>query len=125
MDAEIERALNSLKQEVADVRGEVAGMHRLLLRVQREVSEHDTVLSKEGIAQLRQSVERLIVLIDGDERMDVNGLRERLEKVESRTVEIINQRNMLKWILIGMGLTGLTNAGALITVLIKVLGGGP
>ncbi len=125
MDADTEKGMQEVKREITDLQKDLTATRNALMRLQRRYEAHEAQLTDVNALSLKRSVDRLILLVDGDPNSDVEGLRNRLEHVEDKANEIINQRNTLKWILIGMGLTGVTNAGALITVLVKTLGGGP
>jgi chromosome segregation ATPase len=125
MDANDEKEFQEVKREIAALQKDLASTRNALARLQRRYDVHEAQVTDVNATSLKRSVDRLILLVDGDPNSDVEGLRNRLEHVEDKANEIINQRNTLKWILIGMGLTGVTNAGALITVIVKTLGGGP
>jgi hypothetical protein len=69
-------------------------------------------------------VKRLQALIDGDERYGIAGLREEIEELKTLTREMAQERQRIKWIMIGVGLTGVTNLGTIIAIISRILGGG-
>ena len=54
---------------------------------------------------LRRDVDRLIMLVDGDDGLDIRGLRQRMDRIEELAEEIDNFRALLKGIAVGLGLT--------------------
>jgi len=71
---------------------------------------------------LRRDVDRLIMLVDGDDGLDIRGLRQRMDRIEELAEEIDNFRALLKGIAVGLGLTAVGSLGTLAAVLSKVLG---
>jgi len=73
------------------------------------------------LEQMNDEVERIAMLLDGDETRDVVGLRLRLKTLEGIVAELKRERtakdNRDKGIVIGLGLTALTSGGTLATVL--------
>jgi hypothetical protein len=87
------------------------------------IADRDTGELKAQLDALRRNVDRLIMLIDGSEDMDIDGMRQRLERQENLGKEV----QKFKWILygigIGLGVTGLSSIGTLLAVLSKAAGG--
>jgi len=129
-----------------EIQSELLGIHHCLVDLQRQINGHEEILKSQGSMSdlvasvnrvnallvgengkngLKDTVERLLILIEGDERVGAVGLRYRLRKVEYGLDKLAEQRNMLRWILYGMGLAALTNTGALITVISKLGQGVP
>jgi len=85
----------------------------------------DTGELRAQLDALRRDVDRLIMLVDGDEGLDVDGLRQRMDRIETLAEEVGAFKNQLRGIVIGLGLTGVGSIGTLIAVLTKTLGRGP
>lgn len=123
---------------------EITGIQRILIKMQSDIRDLgdsveeirdkydpsavqkviDIVNGTGGSSGLQKSVDRLITLIDGDATRDVEGVRHRIECLETEIDELKRQRDMVKWAIVGMSIAGVGNTGALITLLVKVLGGG-
>lgn len=119
---DLQHAVSDLQRKVRRLEGaldaaDYADLNNSLKKV------NEVLHGKERDGGLIDTVVRLTLLVDGDERYNVIGLRKRIEAVEIEMSKLVSQRNMIKWALVGMGVAGVSNAGALITVLAKVLGG--
>lgn len=87
------------------------------------MTEKDTGEIKAQLDALRRDVDRLIMLVDGSEDMDIDGLRQRTERIEDLAEEVKRFKWTLYGISIGLGLTGLGTIGTLVTVLSRAAGG--
>lgn len=79
------------------------------------------------VAELEERAERFSTLLDGDERLGYTGLRRDIaiarQDIEMLKTEREKQRNMLRGIGIGLGVTGVTGAGTLGTLIAQLVGG--
>lgn len=105
------RDVETLKSTVRDLRADITRI--------------DKGMNGMNMTALQETVERLCILIEGDPRLGVPGLRIQYEQLTRATVAMEEERKRLKWILVGVALTGVTNAGAIIGVLVKIFGGSP
>jgi hypothetical protein len=83
----------------------------------------DTGELRAQLDALRRDVDRLIMLVDGDEGLDIEGLRQRMDRIEELADEVGAFKNLLRGIAIGLGVTGVGSIGTLIALLSKALGG--
>jgi len=83
----------------------------------------DTGELKAQLDALRRDVDRVVMLLDGDEGLDIEGLRQRMDRIEELADEVGAFKNLLRGIAIGLGVTGVGSIGTLIAVLTKALGG--
>lgn len=113
---EMQRQFKSLEEVVKTRRDDERKLREQLKTIT------DILEGSDGKPGMKDCVERLVMLIDGDDAYNVMGFRKRIDIVEKKVDELITQRNMLKWALIGMGVAGLGNTGALLTILAKVVG---
>jgi len=83
--------------------------------------------SEKFTPELRESLQRIIMIVDGDVAADVPGLRQRVKLLEIAVGSFQEDKKQtaatLRGIAIGLGLTGVTGAGTLVTMLIQVFGG--
>lgn len=87
--------------------------------IETEVKEHVTDFEKRTM-HIEEKLDRLILLIDGDPSKDVPGIRKQIKDLDADTKKLSNERNMIKWILVGVAITGITNAASAITILSRV-----
>lgn len=83
------------------------------------------VTLNEEVRRLTAAVDRLVLVIDGDPSRDVKGMRPRLESLERTAEEYRIIKSAVRWLLIGMGVTGITNLTAAVALIIKTVTGGP
>lgn len=102
------RDVEALKSTVKDLKADVTRL--------------DKGMNGMNVNLLQETVERLCILIEGEPRLGVSGLRAQYEQLTRATLAMEEERKRLKWILIGVALTGVTNAGAIIGVLVKIFG---
>jgi len=72
---------------------------------------------------LRRDVDRIIILVDGNDDLDIEGLRQRMDRIEAVAVQIGDFKHMIRGIAIGLGVTSLTGIGTLAALLSKLFGG--
>lgn len=116
----VPNSLTEIKQEIDRIGVEVRS-----LSVSVTALKTASPLS-EDYKRFTEKIERLDLLINGDPTRDVEGVRHRLETAERELEDIAKLKTQIKYLLIGVGVsgvTGLINAGTLITLLTKVLGG--
>lgn len=121
----------SLKKAVSSLQRQVAELERVVRNVesgQRSSEEqmlriNEILVGKNGENGLRDNVERMVMIMDGDSTYHITGTHEEIEALKRRIGVLEDQRNMIKWGLVGVGLAGATNIGAIITVLVKSFGG--
>jgi len=65
---------------------------------------------------------RMIVVIDGDEDLDVAGLRDRVKHVEDDTKSYKRDRDRIKWVTVGLGFSSLGQFGLLAGIVSKLFG---
>lgn len=74
---------------------------------------------------LKAEIDRIGTVLDGNEAIDVVGLRVRVRKVEGLVSGIVNERQTQKTYIKGLGaglaLLGVTSAGTLFTVLSQLV----
>jgi hypothetical protein len=87
------------------------------------MTDKDTGELKAQLDALRRDVDRLIMLVDGDEGLDIDGLRQRTDRIEEMADEVKRFKWILYGITIGLGLTGIGSIGTLVTVLSRATGG--
>ncbi|NIM55139.1 MAG: hypothetical protein GTO15_11045 [Pseudomonas stutzeri] len=87
------------------------------------MTDKDTGEIKAQLDALRRDVDRLLMLVDGDEGLDIDGLRQRMERMEDVAGDVKKFKWTLYGIGIGLGLTGIGSIGTLITVLSRAMGG--
>lgn len=63
------------------------------------------------VSQIGKDTTRLIDVLDGNEKLDIEGLRPRMRKVENGMKTLLADRQRVKWIAVGLGLSGLANVG--------------
>jgi hypothetical protein len=82
----------------------------------------DILAGSDGKNGLRKSVDRMLILIDGDERYCVVGLAEQIADLKKEVDKLVLQRNQIKWAIVGMSiLTGLGNAEGIFKLLQPLL----
>lgn len=86
------------------------------------MTDRDTGEIKAQLNALRRDMDRMIMLIDGSEDMDIDGLRPRTERTEATIEEAKKYKWILYGIAIGLGVTSLGSIGTLLTVLSKAAG---
>lgn len=125
------REVSSLKKTLSTLQRQVNELERVVRCVETGQRANETQLTqiseilvgKDGHDGLKENVERLVMIMDGDSAYHITGTREDIESLKKRIGALEDQRNMIKWGMIGVGIAGATNIGAIATVLIKALGG--
>lgn len=125
------REITSLKKTVSALQHQVTELERLVHGLESEQRASDVQISriseilvgKDGDDGMRDNVERLVMIMNGDNAYRITGVREDIESIKKRIGILEDQRNMIKWGMLGVGVAGVTNVGAIVTVLIKALGG--
>lgn len=69
------------------------------------------------ISSLSKTVERLIVVIDGDANTDTIGIRNSQKRIMDSVRDLLTERNKIRWVLIGFILALTLQTGATIKVL--------
>ncbi len=72
------------------------------------------------LAALRRDVDRILILVDGDDSLGIVGLRQRMDAMEDLAEEIKGFRSTLRGISIGLGITGVSSVGALAAIIAKL-----
>lgn len=85
------------------------------LRVESDARSNRQMLVDQG-----EKINHITTVLDGDEELGLVGLRTRIRELEE--FKKINEENSkrIKWILIGLGLTGATNISAIIALLSNI-----
>lgn len=82
-------------------------------------------LLKEDVENLSKDVRRLVLLLIGDDELEVAGVVERLKETEQELETIKDEReaqaNRLRGVAIGLGITGVSGVGTFITVLTQIM----
>jgi hypothetical protein len=109
----------TVQSEVATIKRELAKLDEIIVALQK--GDHGKVNA--------DAIARLTTIIDGDPDSDLLGLRQRVKSVEM-AINVLQEdkkqtTSMLKGMMIGLGLTGVTGAGTFITMLMQLLGGKP
>ena len=125
--AQLREDVNILAQELQQIKSTLLGLKGL----ENDLKEFETALNTLKTAMdnfssinLSDKVERVILILDGDPTKDVVGVRTRVRTIETKVDKITDERNAIKWMLIGLGLTSITNLGAILTLIAKATGGG-
>ena len=117
------KQIEEIRQEIEEIKKRVEKLNDLdqaVLRMSEHVNTFITNINGINVIGLNDDLERIITLIDGDDQRDIVGLRGRMAKTEDGVKQLVDERNKLKWILVGVGLTGVTNLGAIITLISKI-----
>lgn len=94
-----------------------------MVEIKTETSHIKEILEgKEGGKGLQDSVDRLVLLIDGDKKFGVVGLMGRMESMEGEIAKLVIQRTQIKWAVMGvLFVTTLGNANGILTFAKMVL----
>jgi len=107
--------LTRLAQQIDDLTKQVSDL---------DASDEQT---REIIAGIRLSLDKLIIVVFGHSEYRLEGTADRLARLEKIVEEIIDtrrsERDKLKGIQIGLAITGVTGAGTLATVITQIIGG--
>jgi len=104
--------IQELREEIEQLESQVFGNG-----LQALVEANTRVL--EANAKIMQ---RLVVVIDGDEDLDVAGLRDRVKHVEAATESYERDRDRIKWVTVGLGASSLGQIGLLAGIVSKLFG---
>jgi hypothetical protein len=125
--AQLREDVNILAQEVQDIKNTLSGLDGLkddLREFEKTVSTFKALMDGVNPVTLSEQVERVILILDGDPTKDVIGVRTRVRTIEGEVGKITDERNAIKWMLVGLGLTSITNLGAILTLISKATGAG-
>lgn len=73
-----------------------------------------------------ENIKRILRLIDGDADLKAKGMWQMIQELHSSVTEMQEERKqqktLMRGIVIGLGLTGITGIGTLVTLLAQVMG---
>jgi len=116
--------IEELRKDITHLKGVLIERERRMTRIEqsvkainvqelsRQVKEISiTLVGENGNDGLKGSVERLMILVDGDDKYGVTGICDQIESLKKDVVEIVEQRNQIKWTITGvLAVTALGNA---------------
>jgi hypothetical protein len=115
--------LDDVHRELSRLREAISNRDRRLTKVEKDALAHDTteltnqvriiksiLVGADGEDGLKKSVERLMVLVDGDEELGVTGITDQIKALKAEVSELVKLRNQIKWAIAGvLSMTALGN----------------
>ncbi len=116
--------ITQLEKDILEVRAEFSDCNRRVSRVERVVKSSNieelskridnittTLTGIDGKNGMQKSMNRVLILIDGDERYNVTGIVKQMEQIKKEVDGLVQQWNRIKWTVAGMGVV--TTVGSL------------
>lgn len=74
------------------------------------------------VASLRRELDRLMIIVYGDQTMHVKGLASRVEHTEDLREEFEGWKKYLRGLAVGLGITAIGSGASIVTVIKGLLG---
>lgn len=110
-----------MTQEMARMESLISAMQDEQKTMNKQIKDLADCVGNGGT--VKKEVAHLVTLVDGDASLGVEGLRQSVERIDKCVNELVIQRRLIKWMLIVLGATSLVNAGQVLNLLVKALGG--
>lgn len=126
-----------LQKEVASIRSALVERDRKIARLERMIKDaisnddiskqivdiNSVLQGRDGKNGLKGSVNRLLMLVDGNEQYCIVGIMDQIISLREEVSKLVTQRDQLKWALFGIGaITGLGSYSDIALLIKTILG---